>query len=193
MLVQARVVAVIDENLRDARAGSRHGERDGAAQVADAHRVVRQRLVRPGRFDRRVPARAELRHETRDHAKEPRAVVEAAAHEVVEAERAQRCPCPDHLERDRPLAGLERHPERVGRRLAQGGRLRCEQHRVGCGERCRPAGAAGSARAAGEQERSGAAQAEHAGWRLHATNVSPRRHAVTGHEVHRRACAVGDR
>ena len=91
ILVEARIVPQVYEQLRDSRMRTRTRKSDPAARIAlMLDGVVRNDFLAPGRSDLRIAAHSELRDVSGNDTKEPCVVVETAPHEIVETVDAKR-------------------------------------------------------------------------------------------------------
>ena len=104
--VQRGVIPEVDENLRAARIGCRSlGERNKSPMIALKDAVVLNIRFFPGIGDLGIRAESKLRHESRQNAKETRAVIKMMPDKIVEAVRAVGRPRARHMDREFALSG----------------------------------------------------------------------------------------
>src|SRR5262245_33979782 len=108
-VVEAAVVAKINEQLRRTRVGAGGGEGDGPALVARFHWVIGNLRFAPGRRDFRITVNAELAHETGDYPKKGDVLEVARSDEVVKAVGAVRRKRAGDFNRKVSLRGLKLH------------------------------------------------------------------------------------
>ena len=80
-----RLIARVDINLRRTSVWAGHCKRERPSHVAVLHGIVGEPFVLPNLRNRRIARNAELCESAGNHAEEPRIIVEARLHEVVEA------------------------------------------------------------------------------------------------------------
>src|SRR5215471_8440047 len=107
--VEARLIARVDVNLRRTSVWAGHSKGERASHVAVLHGIVGEPFVLPNLRNRGIARNAELRESAGNHAEEPRIIVEAHLHEMVEAIGAARRERPGNFEQDDALCGFHAH------------------------------------------------------------------------------------
>src|SRR5215471_15656289 len=115
--VEARLIARVDVNLRRTSVWAGHSKRERPSHVAVLHGIVGEPFVLPNLRNHGIARNAELRESAGNHAEEPRIIVEAHLHEMVEAIGAAWRERPSNVEQDDALCGFNAHAVRTRRRL----------------------------------------------------------------------------
>src|SRR5215472_15795229 len=115
--VEARLIAGVDIDLRRTSVWTGHSKSERPSHVAVPHRITGEPFVLPNLGNRGIAGNAELRESAGNHAEEPRIIVEAHLHEMVEAVGAARCKCPGGVEQDDTLCGFHAYAVATRRRL----------------------------------------------------------------------------
>src|SRR6185312_4316656 len=116
-LVEARLIARVDVNLRRTSAWAGHGKRERPSHVALLHGIVGEPFVLPNLRNHGIAGNAELSESTGNHAEEPRIIVEAHLDQMVEAIGAMRRERTSNLEQDDALSSFNSNAVHTRRRL----------------------------------------------------------------------------